>query len=74
MEEAYRTIRKQVVFEILDAIETRQRAMTTLLNNGRPIIEMAYGRRFEKLYKQRCKLFDKLDDLGRVWNMIYDMK
>ena len=74
MEDAYGIIRKQVIDEVLDTIMSKQDAIMTLLDNGRPVLEMAIGERFGKLYDKRQMLWHKLYTLGEAWSMVCDMR
>ena len=73
MEDAYETIRKQVIDEVLDTITSKNDAIRTLLDNGRPLLETTYGERFSKLWNKRQMLWNKLHALNEVWDMVFDM-
>lgn len=74
MEDAYETIRKQVIDEVLDTIMSKQDAIRTLLDNGRLLLETTEGERFCKLYDKRQMLWHKLHTLHEAWNMVCDMR
>lgn len=68
------SIRKQAIDEILDAVTEKQNAIYTLLYNGRPIFENAYGERFDKLYAQRIKLWDKHQHYSEIIDLIWKLR
>ena len=74
MVDAYETIRKQVIDEVLDTIMSKQDAIRTLLDNGHPLLETTNGVRFSKLCYKRQMLWNKLHTLGEAWDMVFDMR
>lgn len=74
MEDAYGIIRRQVIYEVLDTIMSKQDAIKKLLNNGMPLLYTTDGERFEKLMIKRKKLWNKLHYLGEAWDMVYDIR
>lgn len=74
MEDAYGIIRKQVIDEVIDTIMSKQDAIRTLLDNGRPLFETTEGERFGKLWNKRQMLWNKLHTLNEVWDMVFDMR
>lgn len=74
MEYAYGIIRKQVIDEVVDTILSKQVAIRTLLDNGRPLLETTDGERFAKLWNKRQMLWHKLQTLNEVWDMVFDMR
>lgn len=74
MEDAYGTIRKQVIDEVTDTIMSKQDAIRTLLDNGRLLLETTEGERFGKLWNKRQMLWHKLHILNEVWDMVFDMR
>lgn len=74
MEDAYGIIRKQVTDEMLDTIKSKVDAISTLLDNGRLLLETTEGERFGKLWNKRQMLWHKLHTLNEVWDMVFDMR
>lgn len=74
MQYAYTTIRRQVIYEVLDTIMLKQDAIKKLLDNGMPLLYTTDGERFEKLWNKRKKLWNKLHYLGEAWDMVYDIR
>ena len=74
MVDAYETIRKQVIDEVLDTIMSKQDAIRTLLDNGRLLLETTDGERFGKLWNKRQMLWHKLHTLNEVWDTVFDMR
>lgn len=74
MVDAYETIRKQVIDEVLDTIMSKQDAIRKLLDNGRLLLETTEGERFGKLWNKRQMLWHKLHTLNEVWDMVFDMR
>lgn len=74
MQDAYTIIRRQVIYEVLDTIMSKQDAIKKLLDNGMPLLYTTDGERFEKLRNKRKKLWNKLHYLGEAWDMVYDIR
>lgn len=74
MEDAYGIIRKQVTDEMLDTITSKVDAIRTLLDNGRPLLEITEGERFVKMWNKRQMLWHKLHTLNEVLDMVFDMR
>ena len=74
MQDAYTMIRRQVIYEVLDTIMSKQDAIKKLLDNGMPLLYITDGERFEKLMNKRKKLWNKLHYLGEAWDMVYDIR
>ena len=74
MQEAYTTIRRQVLEEVTEVMYAKYEAITKLLENGRPLLDQAYGDRFERIYNQRMKLWTKLEHINQAINIVIDMR
>ena len=73
MQDAYTRIRRQVIYEVLDTIMSKQGAIKKLLDNGMPLLYTTDGERLEKLMNKRKKLWNKLHYLGEAWDLEYDI-
>ena len=74
MEEAYETIRKQVIDEVLNTIVSKKHAIRTLLDNGMPLLGTVNGKRYGKLWNKRQMLWNKVYTLNEVWEMVFYMR
>lgn len=74
MQEAYTTIRRQVLEEVTEVMYAKHEAITKLLENGRPLLEQATGDRFESIYNQRMKLWTKLEHINQAISIVIDMR
>ena len=74
MQDAYTTIRRQVLEEVTEVMYAKHDAITKLLENGRPLLEQATGDRFERIYNQRMKLWTKLEHINQAISIVIDMR
>ena len=74
MQDAYTIIRRQVLEEVTEVMNAKYEAIRKLLDNGRPLLEQAYGDRFERIYNQRMKLWTKLEHISQAINIVIDMR
>ena len=74
MQDAYTTIRRQVLEEVVDVMCAKHDAIRNLLDNGRPLLEQTFGDRFESIYNQRMKLWTKLEHINQAINIVTDMR
>ena len=74
MQDAYTIIRRQVLEEVTEVMNAKYEAIRKLLDNGRPLLEQAYGDRFERIYNQRMKLWTKLEHIDQAINIVIDMR
>lgn len=74
MQDAYTMIRRQVLEEVTEVMNAKHDAIRKLLENGRPLLDQAYGDRFERIYNQRMKLWTKLEHINQAINIVIDMR
>ena len=74
MQEAYTMIRRQVLEEVTEVMCAKYDAIVKLLENGRPLLEQAFGDRFESIYNQRMKLYTKLEHISQAIEIVIDMR
>lgn len=74
MQDAYTIIRRQVLEEVTEVMNAKHDAIRKLLENGRPLLDQAYGDRFERIYNQRMKLWTKLEHINQAIHMVIDMR
>lgn len=74
MHDAYTTIRRQVLEEVTEVMYAKHDAITKLLENGRPLLDQAFGDRFERIYNQRMKLWTKLEHINQAISIVIDMR
>lgn len=74
MQEAYTMIRRQVLEEVTEVMNAKREAIRKLLDNGRPLLEQAFGDRFERIYNQRMKLWTKLEHINQAISIVIDMR
>lgn len=74
IQDAYTIIRRQVLEEVADVMYAKREAIMKLLENGRPLLEQAYGDRFGRIYNQRMKLWTKLEYIDQAINIVIDMR
>lgn len=74
MQDAYTTIRRQVLEEVTEVMMAKYDAIMKLLENGRPLLEQAIGDRFESIYNQRMKLYTKLEYIGQAIDIMIEMR
>lgn len=74
MQDAYATIRRQVLEEVTEVMNAKHDAIRKLLENGRPLLDQVYGDRFERIYNQRMKLWTKLEHINQAINIVIDMR
>ena len=74
MQNAYTIIRRQVLEEVVDVMNAKHEAIMKLLDNGRPLLDQAFGDRFESIYNQRMKLWTKLEHINQAINIVIDMR
>ena len=74
MQDAYTRIRRQVLEEVTEVMCAKHEAIRKLLDNGRPLLEQAFGDRFERIYNQRMKLWTKLEHINQAINIVIDMR
>lgn len=73
MQEAYTMIRRQVLEEVTEVMNAKHDAIMKLLENGRPLLDQAFGDRFERIYNQRMKLWTKLEHINQAISIVIDM-
>ena len=74
MQDAYTIIRRQVLEEVVDVMSAKHEAIRKLLDNGRPLLDQAFGDRFERIYNQRMKLWNKLEHINQAISIVIDMR
>lgn len=74
MQDAYAIIRRQVLYEVAEVMYAKHDAIMKLLDNGRPLLDQAFGDRFESIYNQRMKLWTKLEHINQAINIVMDMR
>lgn len=74
MQDAYATIRRQVLEEVEEVMWSKHDAIRKLLDNGRPLLDQAFGDRFERIYNQRMKLWTKLEHIHQAISIVIDMR
>lgn len=74
MQDAYTTIRRQVLQEVTEVMLAKYDAIMKLLENGRPLLEQAFGDRFESIYNQRMKLYTKLEHISQAIEIVMEMR
>lgn len=67
-------VRRETLDEVIDALEARHEQGSKLLENGRQYLEQAYGKEFDRLYRQRCKIWNKLAVISQCIGIIYELK
>ena len=70
IEDLLRKSSNHIIYEILAEIDKMRYQTTRLLENGRPIFETAYGKRFSMLYDQRMKLWIKVKTIDQCASII----
>lgn len=73
MQDAYTTIRRQVLEEVEEVMWSKHHAIAKLLENGRPLLDQATGDRFESIYNQRMKLWTKLEHISQAVSIVIEM-
>lgn len=66
--------KEEALDEVLDIIDAKEQAIMKLLQNGMPIYEAAWGQRFNRLYKQRQKLWHKAHAYGKIYATIAELR
>lgn len=74
MQDAYATIRRQVLEEVEEAMWSKHDAIRKLLDNGRPLLETTTGDRFERIYNQRMNLWTKLEHIRQAVSIVIEMR
>lgn len=74
MQDAYTMIRRQVLEEVAEVMFAKYDAIMKLLENGRPLLEQAFGDRFESIYNQRMKLYTKLEHISQAIEIVSEMR
>lgn len=74
MQDAYTMIRRQVLQEVVEVMLAKNDAILKLLENGRPVLELAIGDRFERIYNQRQKLWAKINHICNAIETVTDMR
>lgn len=74
MQDAYTTIRRQVLEEVEEVMWSKYHAITTLLENGRPLLEQVTGERFERIYNLRMNLWTKLEHISQAVSIVIEMR
>lgn len=70
VEELTKSVHNETLFELQARISERTQQMDRLLDNGYPIIEMAYGKNFRRLYEKRYEINLKKLELYNVQRLI----
>lgn len=70
IEDLLRRSSNDIIHEILSAINNERDQMTKLLYNGVPVVETAYGERFDRLHAQRRKLWIKVAEIDKCVSII----
>lgn len=74
MQDAYTTIRMQVLEEVTEEMWSKYDAIMKLLENGRPLLKQAFGDRFESINNQRMKLWTKLEHISQAIEIVSKMR
>ena len=74
MQDAYTIIRRQVLEEVVDVMSAKHESIRKLLDNGRPLLDQAFGDMFERIYNQRMKLWTKLEHINQAISIVIDMR
>lgn len=74
MQDAYTIIRRQVLEEVVEVMLAKNDAILKLLDNGRPVLELAIGDRFERIYNQRMKLWTKIQHISNAIEIVTEMR
>lgn len=74
MLDAYKTIRRQVLKEVIEEMFAKYDAIMKLLENGRPLLKQALGDRFESILNQRQKLYTKLEHISQAIEIVNEMR
>lgn len=68
---------RDIMYKAMDAIQERNSQIMKLLDQGRPILEQAYGERFGRLYDQRRLLWMKMEEnskaIAAVWDVLQEI-
>lgn len=63
---------RDIIYKAMDAIQDRNDKLSKLLENGRGIFEQAIGDRFDRLYKQRNKLWLKMSENSKTMGILWE--
>lgn len=66
-----RKLKIATTYEIMDELQNYADWMTSLLQNGRPILEQAQGDRFHRLYQQRTLIWTKIFMLQKAIDIAF---
>lgn len=66
--------KEEALDEVLDIIDEKKQAIMKLLQNGMPILESAWGSRFDRLYHQRQRLWHKAHAYGKIYATIAEIR
>lgn len=67
-------IQRDTLTTAIDKLFDRLEMYNKIMENGRPIFEMAYGQRFNRLYQQRSKVWDLCDHYNSVISMLIELQ
>lgn len=59
------------IFALSEELYEYRKSVLTLLENGRPLLEQAYGETFQKLYFKRRELWNKIATINKCINILY---
>lgn len=67
---------RDILYKTMDTIQERNNRIMKLLDQGRPILEQAYGERFGRIYDQRRLLWMKMEEnskaIAAVWDILHE--
>lgn len=63
---------RDIIYKAMDAIQERNNQIEKLLENGRGIFEQATGDRFDRLSKQRDKLWLKMFENRNTISILWE--
>ena len=66
-------VRHEVLLEVLDELQSVRDQMTNIMDNGRPILEQAYGRSFARIYEKRQVIWAKLATLDKTIGKVLEL-
>lgn len=70
IEEMLRKSSNHTIYDILAELETKRNSITRLLENGRPIFELAPAQRCEDLYQKRRSLWIKIQAIDMCISIV----
>lgn len=71
MNEAMKKLEEAHIFALSEELYEYRDSVVTLLENGRPLLEQAYGEKFQKLFEKRRELWHKIFTIDKCINILY---